>query len=80
MKSLERRYKIRVDKKPYCSSLVNFSEAVAYQRFSKETIVKWFYELVDEEDYQKRDKDDIIAHLVWLSNTQKPAEEPANPG
>lgn len=75
MRSLERRFKIQTDKTPYFSSLVNFGEAVAHQRFSKRIIKHWFNELVEPEDYPAQDKVEIIEHMVKLSHRPKHREE-----
>lgn len=67
MKSLERRFKNIVDKNPFWSSLVCFTEAVKGQGFGRQTIHRWFQKLVEKEDYCLGDKKDVLAHAEELS-------------
>lgn len=71
MRSLERRFKIEEDKNPLLSSLVNFGHAVQHQRFSRAVIEKWFFQLVDSDDYEKKDADAVIDHMLNLSHSPK---------
>jgi len=70
MKSLKRRFAIEEDKRPLYSTLVNFGHAIKGKRYGKKTIVKWFYELVDKDDYDRKDRYDIIDHMLGLSNSE----------
>ncbi|HOX10364.1 MAG TPA: hypothetical protein P5323_00175 [Candidatus Moranbacteria bacterium] len=63
MKSLERRFKNITKKKPFWSSYVCFSEAVKGQGFNRQSIHRWFQRLVDKNDYTRKEKRAILAHL-----------------
>lgn len=67
MKSLGRRFKNIVSKNPLWSSLVCFTEAVNGQGFGRQTIHRWFQNLVEKDDYNLGDKRNILAHLEDLS-------------
>lgn len=69
MRSIERRFQIETDQDDGASSLIIFTRAVIGQRFTRETITLWFGKLVDKGDYQRRDKDAILEHLVSVSNS-----------
>ena len=68
MKSIERRFKRFATKNPLWSSYICFASAVANQRFKKSTIHRWFYKLVDKDDYSNKEKKEILKHLCDLSN------------
>jgi len=68
MKSLERRFKNISARKIDLSSFLCFSEAIKGQRFSRQTIHRWFYKLVDKEDYLKSEVRGVLEHLENLSN------------
>lgn len=51
------------DKNPGLSTLICFSKAVAKRGYDSEYITKWFKKLVDKEDYEHRDRDEVLA---WL--------------
>ena len=68
MKSLERRFKKIQEKKPHSSSYVWFAEAVTGEGFSKKAIYFWFPKLVDNEEYEKNIKKDLLDHLCRISN------------
>lgn len=63
MKSIQRRFKNTTKKKPFWSSYVCFSEAVKEQGFNRQSIHRWFQRLVDKDDYSKKEKRTILAHL-----------------
>lgn len=69
MKSIERRFNNVVGRNLYWSSFICFSDAIKDQRFSTQTIHRWFYKLVNKNDYVLREKKAILAHLVILSNS-----------
>jgi hypothetical protein len=56
------------------SSYVAFSAAVKGQGFSRDSIARNFVKLVNETDYAKEDKNQIINHLVNLSNPLRSTE------
>ena len=51
------------DKNPGLSTLICFSKAIAKRNYEPEYVTKWFKKLVDKEDYELRDRDEV---LVWL--------------
>ena len=57
MRSLERR-------------LLNFAGAIDGRRFSDGIIRRWFNQLVDTEDYNKKDKKIILEFLFLLSSPE----------
>lgn len=63
MKSIERRFKIVSQKNPYSSSLACFKIAIEGQNFKKRTIRHWFRLLVEKDDYDKKDKRQILNSL-----------------
>lgn len=77
MKSIQRRFNNIQEKHPYWSSIICFNEAIKEQSFSQKNIYYWFPRLVDEDDYQKSDKKDILCFLLNLS---KRVEEGINKG
>lgn len=68
---LEKRFRREQDRNPLLSSLVNFGNAVKHQRYKGITISNNFLELVDKDDYDKRDLDKIIEHMVRLSHSSR---------
>jgi len=68
MRSLKRRFKNIEKGNPFWSSYICFAEAVSGQKFSKQTIHRWFLKLVDNDDYDKKDKRALLSHLRDLSN------------
>jgi len=67
MRSLERVFLKIKRGNPYWPDYICFAEAVDGRKFSKRTISYHFNRLVDKNDYSRRDKKDIIEHLVKLS-------------
>lgn len=68
MKSLQRRFNITIEKNPNLSSYSCFARAIKEQGFNKQTIHRWFQKLVDKDDYTKKEKRAVLAHLENLSN------------
>jgi flagellar motor component MotA len=73
MKSLERRFNNISRLNHYWSSYICFAEAVKGRNFSKKIILRHFNALVEKDDYDKRDKKELIKNLLSLS--KKIAEE-----
>ena len=69
MKSLERRFCSIVEKNPSFSSYICFSKAVEGQKFSKQTVHRWFQKLADRDDYAKGEKRAVLKYLDNLSNS-----------
>lgn len=67
MRSLQARFNQVSEKHPLWSSYICFAEAIAYQRFSRSIIHRWFQKLVDKNDYARGEKRVILAHLENLS-------------
>lgn len=74
MRSLQARFNQISAKHPFWSSHTNFAEAIAYQRFSRSIIHRWFQKLVDKDDYAKNEKRAILEHLENLTNLPRKAE------
>lgn len=51
------------DKNPGLSTLICFSKAISKRGYEPEYITKWFKKLVLKEDYEHRDRDEV---LTWL--------------
>ncbi len=68
MKSLERRFNNITKKNHSWSSYICFAEAITGQKFSRQTIHRWFNKLVEKDDYDKKDKKAILSHLWDLTN------------
>lgn len=68
MKSIQRRFNNIREKKEGWSSYLCFAQAVVGQKFSRETIHRWFNKLVDKDDYAARDKKNILTNLESLTN------------
>ncbi len=71
MKSIERRFRGIKEKNPNYSSYLCFAEAVSKQKFSKQTIQRWFNRLVDKDDYAKSEKRETVDFLAKLSNSRE---------
>ncbi|OGF33654.1 hypothetical protein A2223_00055 [Candidatus Falkowbacteria bacterium RIFOXYA2_FULL_35_8] len=72
MKSVERRYAEVTRKNPNKGSYICFCEAIENQRFNKRILSKWFYKLVNKDDYFVSDGiKDLINHFYRLSNPVK---------
>lgn len=67
MKSLERRFKSIQASNIYWATYLCFTEAVKAQSFSRQTIHRWFNELVNKADYARGEKKEILSFLTHLS-------------
>ncbi len=67
MKSLERRFNKIAARNPYYSTHTCFALAIKGQKFNRETIRRHFNKLVDKDDYDKKDKKEVLEYLFWLS-------------
>ena len=63
MKSINRKFNKLSRKNPYWSSLVCFTETIYGIGFSRQTIHRWFNELVDKDDYSSSDKKEVMSFL-----------------
>ncbi len=74
MKSLERRFLEIQLKREGCAPLIIFDAAVKGRKFSPRIIALWFNKLVPKDDYDKREKRNILRQLVarsWLEDGKK---------
>ena len=72
MKSLERRFKKAATEKNnlFLSSYVHFTKAIRGQKFNRKKIIHfWFNKLVEKDDYDKKDRRDVLKFLEELSNS-----------
>jgi hypothetical protein len=67
MRSIKRRYLKIKERNPFWSDYTCFAEAVTNQSFSKDMISRWFNVLVDKSEYLKKEKREVIKHLMMLS-------------
>lgn len=74
MRSVERVFTNIRNKNPYWSDYICFAEAIKSRGFTRPIISRHFSKLVDQDDYDKKDKNQIIQFLVSLSD-RKVAEE-----
>jgi len=72
MKSIARRFNNVSQKNPGLSTIVCFAIAITEQNFSCQTIARGFNKLVDKNDYDKKDKKEIMNFLERL--TKKPED------
>ena len=76
MKSIERRFRRISEENPDLSTHNCFAKSVWGQKFSKGMIARWFYKLVDKDDYAQEDKKKVLEHLFQLSHdTEKVLED-----
>lgn len=74
MRSIKARY-LGIQKRypELYSSYICFARAIKEQKFSCETISKWFNILVEKDDYAQKEKRGVVKHLHYLSN--RPVEK-----
>ncbi|HBM45640.1 MAG: hypothetical protein UT05_C0004G0058 [Parcubacteria group bacterium GW2011_GWF2_38_76] len=75
MKSLQRRFNNIAEKNPNLSSYAYFVRTIKGQRFNKQTTHRWFQKLVDKDDYVKKEKRAVLAHLDNLSDPLRTTEK-----
>lgn len=75
MRSIEARYTAMRKKYPeQYSSYICFAKAVKWQKFSRESISRWFNILVDKEDYVLSERKGIVSYLHELSQSSEGQE------
>ncbi len=79
MRSLKRVFEKLKRDNPNWSDYTCFSHALSGKGFSKKTISRYFNKLVDNNDYSKREKKEILEWLFSLSKGQKIGLRKANP-
>ena len=68
MKSIQRNFsKISTDN-PYWSTIICFAHIIRKKRYHYQVIKKYFNLLVDKDDYDKKDKKQILDWLRDISN------------
>jgi hypothetical protein len=68
MKSIQIKFDKISTKNPNLSSYSCFAKAICGERLNRQTIHRWFYKLVDREDYDSKNKKGLFDHLEGLSN------------
>lgn len=68
MKSIERRFAKLQQVEPEAGSYIHFARAVEGGQFAPVSIRRWFYRLVEKEEYERGDTGELFAHLDQLSN------------
>lgn len=68
MRSIKRRFENVLKRNPHWSSYICFAEGISGQNFSQQMIHRWFYKLVDNNDYSKSDKRALLEQLGVLTN------------
>ncbi len=71
MRSLKRVFEKIKRENPYWSDYTCFSRAISGKDFSKKTISRYFNKLVDNRDYPKREKKEILEWLFSLGKRKK---------
>lgn len=71
MRSIKRRFNNITPKNPFWSSYLCLTEAIKGQNFNKQTIHRWFNKLVHKDDFERKDKKDILSHLSILTTDPK---------
>jgi len=64
IKTLPEKFREIKDKNPYWSSYVQFVVAVGKKRYFKTNIIKWFNKFVDNDDYDKNDKERLLNQIL----------------
>lgn len=71
MRSIERRFKNTEKRYPELSSFICFCKTIKGQKFSANMVHRWFYKLVDKNDYSSREKRELFKHLENLTIADK---------
>lgn len=67
MRSIEKRFKQREESNPCWSTWTCFANSIKGQNFSKDKIRRHFNVLVDKNDYEKKDKIQLLKYLYKLT-------------
>lgn len=68
-------FNIIQDKNPGLSTLICFSKAVSKRGYDPIYITKWFKKLVDKEDYEHRDRDEVLKWLQKYTKSRHPEND-----
>jgi len=81
MRSIQRNFEEEELRDPFSSTFINFGRAIKNRGWSEPTVRKWFYRLVDKEDYAPKEARDLIKGLVeHARRKENPAEEAGKRG
>lgn len=75
MRSVEKKFLDITKKNPYLSSYVCFTKTIKGRGFVRPVIRKWFYKLVNRDDYSGSDKKQLFRHLEFLSKVPEENEK-----
>ncbi len=64
---VQKRFEKIANKNPHYSSYIAFAETVRDSTLSESTVRRWFYKLIDVDDYGKSDGPAILRYLVSLT-------------
>jgi len=67
MRSIEKRFKYREERNPGWSSWTCFADAIIGQNFNRKILREHFNNLVDKNDYEKKDKMQLLKYLYLLT-------------
>lgn len=67
MKSLERRFNRTEAEHPEWSTLTIFNMAAWKQGFSFQRLQKYFYKLIDRDDYAYEDRYEVLGYALTLT-------------
>jgi len=70
MRSLEARFRRCQKKHQEVGDFVNLGRAVKDQKFSEQTIRRFFNKLIEKDDYSSGDKQQLIKHLIGLTTPE----------
>jgi hypothetical protein len=68
MRSIERRFEIYKQKNPNLGDFTILMRTVKGQKYSKDTMSRWFEKLVEKDDYSPSDKRHLMGELIKLTN------------
>lgn len=68
MKSIQRRYGLFKARHPELGDFTVLMKTVKGQKYTKDTISRWFEKLVEKDDYSKEDKKHLMDNLLKLTN------------
>ena len=69
MRSIERSFKQYQKENPCWSTWTSFTKAIMGINFSKDKIRRYFNVLVDKDDYEKKEKMQLLKYLYQLSKS-----------
>lgn len=67
MRSIERSFKHYQKENPCWSTWTSFTKSIMGRSFSKDKIRRHFNVLVDKNDYEKKDKNQLLKYLYKLT-------------